>query len=994
MNTIGKYKIIKELGSGGFGAVYLCEDQLGQQVAIKIFQPKDDAVAGAATSATADAGEVLKQRFKEEAKILHQLSDNTYIVNFMYYDETEDGIPYYVMPFLDRSLVEEIGKDAFSVGAREDLDPELFPRKLPLTRALEVLEQTTKALRAVHRAGLVHRDIKPANILLDKTGQVQLCDFGIAKLPDVEHSQSGVGMGSRNYMSPEQRESAKHVNAASDIYSLGVIAYRIITGTLPVGHFDEPLVLSPAIGNPLNKLILKSLSFDVDKRPQDAQTFFSALKEASKESNTTEIEDEEGTGTWVDAGQSGLKDELKPLRDQIVQLLLEHAEIPEGEFSHLEAMAAIADLNLEGLKTLINQCENNNRAQIKPKQNLLKLINTKLASEQGMSETDREAIYKVGESIGWDENKLATIIDSKGGNVARSNKKKRGPNKPSPRKSQKHSITTPESREKQGSALKAFLAVVILITLSTGVWEYYSYKVIQAELLTSQKETKSMLLEKGSAFLGSLMKTANLGAIAFSTEAKVDIETYQQQYQTERKTLELLYLELEKRVASAPEYNTHFSDIEGKYKAYFSAADTIFSARLEAKSAKYGILSEADKLFNLADEVGAALIEIQYFMAPEKHYEQMELVSDSAGEADTEILPVFKSIKEIKHTTKLSQLDAGMEEFVSSLNKSKRSFDKAEKGFSAFDSDGLAPIAAKAYERLAQGLKVEPSLVSYKKKELQKEIEAKLHLGKVEVLISELSLSLRTLMNQVRGELNLTEQQTKLYLDQSAKVQLLEMGFWTALGFAANDSKALNRYKLRYEKLKNSQAKASYRNTVSNYKNYTDKLDAVFGAKSKSFVAEQQVSNELHRLFEPVGDLQSALFKMELYKAPKKYRSDMELVSGFAKSADDILEQMYNIASHVEAAKYIDDLDAEMDDLMLVAKDSKAWFEKGAEIFQPFDSNKLIVKIGNGYSTLEEIIAESPSLVDKKIEQLKFLNKAKKTLLTSNETMHELLVTQ
>jgi len=422
MNTIGKYKIIKELGSGGFGAVYLCEDQLGQQVAIKIYQPKDDAVAGAATSATADAGEVLKQRFKEEAKILHQLSDNTYIVNFMHYDETEDGIPYYVMPFLDRSLVEEIGKDAFSVGAREDLDPELFPRKLPLTRALEVLEQTTKALRAVHRAGLVHRDIKPANILLDKTGQVQLCDFGIAKLPDVEHSQSGVGMGSRNYMSPEQRESAKHVNAASDIYSLGVIAYRIITGTLPVGHFDEPLVLSPAIGDPLNKLILKSLSFDVDKRPQDAQTFLSELKQAIKESNTNEIENDEGTGTWIDEGTSSLKDELWPLYEKIKEAWLNDGMIDVEEHEMFTAMAAVVDLSDDDLNALIKQVEQDHAKVIKPVQNFIKLIDKRIAEQlspdqRELNQSTLATLTLASQSLNWDEAKLQAILKERSSHI-------------------------------------------------------------------------------------------------------------------------------------------------------------------------------------------------------------------------------------------------------------------------------------------------------------------------------------------------------------------------------------------------------------------------------------------------------------------------------------------------------------------------------------------------------------------------------------------------
>jgi len=392
MNTIGKYKIIRELGSGGFGAVYLCEDQLGLQVAIKIFQPKDDVVAGAATSATADAGEVLKQRFKEEAKILHQLSDNTYIVNFMHYDETEDGIPYYVMPFLDRSLVEEIGKDAFSVGAREDLNPELFPRKLPLTRALEVLEQTAKALRAVHRAGLVHRDIKPANILLDKTGQVQLCDFGIAKLPDVEHSQSGVGMGSRNYMSPEQRESAKHVKASSDIYSLGVIAYRMITGVLPQGRFEDPIALTPSVGQELNELILQSIEFEPSKRPHDANAFLRALKHAAESSDILGAEDDEETGTWIEEGTSNLKDELRPLYEEIKKSWLNDGEIDLEERESFEASAAILDMAPDMLNLLIAQVYEENIVQIKPLQNFMALLDQRIQDQ--VTENNRQLLLK------------------------------------------------------------------------------------------------------------------------------------------------------------------------------------------------------------------------------------------------------------------------------------------------------------------------------------------------------------------------------------------------------------------------------------------------------------------------------------------------------------------------------------------------------------------------------------------------------------------------
>ncbi len=415
MNTIGKYKIVKELGSGGFGAVYLCEDQLGQQVAIKIFQPKDDVIAGAATSATSDPGEVLKQRFKEEAKILHQLSDNTYIVNFMHYDELEDGTPYYVMPFLDRSLVEEIGKDAFSVGAREDLDPELFPRKLPLARALEVLEQTAKALRAVHRAGLVHRDVKPANILLDKTGQVQLCDFGIAKLPDTEHSQSGVGMGSRNYMSPEQRESAKHVKGSSDIYSLGVIAYRMITGVLPQGRFDDPIALSPGIGEGLNDLILQCIEFEPEKRPHDASLFLSTFKQATDGADTNNPNEDDETGTWIEEGASGLKDELLPLYEKIKEAWLNDGEIDTQEQQAFEASAAIFDLSEEELETLIQQVYSDHAKDIRKVQNFVKFIDARI-SEQVTPDTPELNAHTLrllkdsANDLGWSQTKLETLL--------------------------------------------------------------------------------------------------------------------------------------------------------------------------------------------------------------------------------------------------------------------------------------------------------------------------------------------------------------------------------------------------------------------------------------------------------------------------------------------------------------------------------------------------------------------------------------------------------
>jgi len=415
METIGKYKIIRELGSGGFGAVYLCSDALGNQVAIKIFKPKDDVIAGMATSATGDAGEVLKQRFQEEAKILHDLSENPYIVNFMHYDETEDGTPYYVMPYLSHSLVEEIGKDAFSLGAREDLDPELYPRKLTLPRSIEVLEQTAKALSTVHKAGLVHRDIKPANLLINKKGDVQLCDFGIAKLPDADHSQSGVGMGSRNYMSPEQRESAKHVKPSSDIYSLGVIAYRLVTGTLPIGHFDEPIELRPSVGKEFNRYILQCLRFEAEQRPQDAQSFLQGLIQSSKSIDSQTPEPTDDTSTQMGVNDfSTIKDELKPLRDEIHKLLEAHGDIPEEEMPALHITASMGDLDTQGLEVLIEEVFITNQKTLKPKRKLRELIKKRASTERSLSEGEYQAYLTQITNVGWNETKLKGLLSEAG----------------------------------------------------------------------------------------------------------------------------------------------------------------------------------------------------------------------------------------------------------------------------------------------------------------------------------------------------------------------------------------------------------------------------------------------------------------------------------------------------------------------------------------------------------------------------------------------------
>src|SRR6056297_548118 len=249
-DVIGRYKILKRLGGGGFGEVFLGEDPaIGRQVAIKVFKPKDENLIAFATSSDEEGLEILRGRFLSEAKILASLENTQHIVNVLDYGETDDGAPYYVMPYLPHSLADELGRDVFDVKALEELREAERPRALRLARALALLEQILSGLASAHGRGLIHRDLKPSNIMLTEDDEVRIVDFGIAKAPDGQHSTvSHLGLGSRNYMAPEQRESAKHVDARADVYAIGRLAYRMLTGKLPVGRFADPNVAVPALG--------------------------------------------------------------------------------------------------------------------------------------------------------------------------------------------------------------------------------------------------------------------------------------------------------------------------------------------------------------------------------------------------------------------------------------------------------------------------------------------------------------------------------------------------------------------------------------------------------------------------------------------------------------------------------------------------------------------------------------------------------------------------
>jgi formylglycine-generating enzyme required for sulfatase activity len=258
----------------------------------------------------------------------------------------------------------------------------------------------------------VHRDIKPDNILFTDKGKIQIVDFGIAKAPDGGQSTvSHLGMGSRNYMAPEQRESAKHVDARADIYSLGILAYRIITGVLPIGRFSDPNVAQPGLTQGLNDLILSLMEADKDKRPADTKTILAQFKQARSQ----QVSDENATSaTTIEGPVAKLRDEVVPLEKRIQELLLQHGELPSSASVELKALAAIADVDEQTMQKLVHEVSEKYAKKITPKQNFLKYLDKELKEKSmGFDKATEEVLVGAAQAAGWNEVDAIALLAEK-----------------------------------------------------------------------------------------------------------------------------------------------------------------------------------------------------------------------------------------------------------------------------------------------------------------------------------------------------------------------------------------------------------------------------------------------------------------------------------------------------------------------------------------------------------------------------------------------------
>jgi serine/threonine-protein kinase len=206
--TVGRYEILGEIGQGAMGIVYKARDpQLQRLVAIKTIRFADDFEERKVKE--------IKTRFLREAEIAGKLSHPS-IVSI--YDAGEDyDLTYLAMEFVD-------GENLVKYTQRKSL--------LPLKRVLYIIGEAALAIDYAHTQGVIHRDIKPGNIMILKNGKVKVTDFGVAKAVSSSQTRSGIILGTPNYMSPEQI-NGQELDGRSDIFSLGVVLFELLTGQLP-----------------------------------------------------------------------------------------------------------------------------------------------------------------------------------------------------------------------------------------------------------------------------------------------------------------------------------------------------------------------------------------------------------------------------------------------------------------------------------------------------------------------------------------------------------------------------------------------------------------------------------------------------------------------------------------------------------------------------------------------------------------------------------------
>lgn len=266
ISQLGRYEVLSELGQGAMGVVYKAKDPLIDRiVAIKTIN----------LGLAQDEKEEYEGRFYQEAKAAGRLSHPNIVT--IYDVGKNDEVAYIAMEFLEGRELRDIMND---------------DGLLPVHQVLDIVAQVALGLAYAHEYGIVHRDVKPSNIMVVRDGHVKITDFGIARMDSSSvRTQTGMVLGSPKYMSPEQ-VMGKMIDQRSDIFSLGVMLYEMLTGQAPFSGDNvnaimyqtlntipaPPNTLNPDVPEMVNFIVAKALTKGLEDRYQDAKDFADDLR--------------------------------------------------------------------------------------------------------------------------------------------------------------------------------------------------------------------------------------------------------------------------------------------------------------------------------------------------------------------------------------------------------------------------------------------------------------------------------------------------------------------------------------------------------------------------------------------------------------------------------------------------------------------------------------------------------------------------------------------
>jgi serine/threonine protein kinase len=274
LKNVGGYEVLDKIGNGGLACVYKCRHpSTGNIVAIKVarFTSNDDPV-------------ILK-RFEREGQATHMLNHPNIVRSYSF--GHEDDFFYLVMDYVEGQDLGRRIKDKGRLQEKESLD---------------IVIQVARGLHYAHQHGIIHRDVKPENILITADGQAKLADLGLAKTlaEDLDLTRSHTGLGTPNYMAPEQFQDARTVDLRCDIYSLGATLYRALTGLTPFSgrgdisiwekkvHNDlvPPRELVPTLSAQTDWAVRRAVRADPNQRPDTCLDFIQTLTEKQQDSTS------------------------------------------------------------------------------------------------------------------------------------------------------------------------------------------------------------------------------------------------------------------------------------------------------------------------------------------------------------------------------------------------------------------------------------------------------------------------------------------------------------------------------------------------------------------------------------------------------------------------------------------------------------------------------------------------------------------------------------